>query len=94
MAPRRTPRVPVPIPPSRPQRSPLVRLQLIIFDLAQRVEPEPVVCAALVLVLTMTGVYFGTTCVWWWHNESPAVAAVGEYMCLLTISSMFATVSA
>lgn len=26
-------------------------------------------------------------------NESPAVAAVGAYMCLLTISSMFATVS-
>ncbi|PIL24241.1 transcription factor [Ganoderma sinense ZZ0214-1] len=46
---------------------------------------------ALTVVLTITGVYFGTTCVWWWNNESPAVAAVGAYMCLLTISSMFAT---
>ncbi|TBU49146.1 DHHC palmitoyltransferase-domain-containing protein [Dichomitus squalens] len=46
---------------------------------------------ALTLVLTIAGVYFGTTCVWWWNNESPAVAAVGAYMCLLTISSMFAT---
>ncbi|TFK92293.1 hypothetical protein K466DRAFT_595340 [Polyporus arcularius HHB13444] len=47
--------------------------------------------ASLTLVLTISGIYFGTTCVWWWQNESPAVAAVGAYMCLLTISSMFAT---
>ncbi|KAL7283614.1 hypothetical protein ACG7TL_003049 [Trametes sanguinea] len=48
--------------------------------------------ASLVVVLGITGIWFGTTCVWWWLNESPAVAAVGAYMCLLTISSMFATV--
>ena len=48
--------------------------------------------ASLVVVLGITGVWFSTTCVWWWLNESPAVAAVGAYMCLLTISSMFATV--
>ncbi|KAI0333522.1 hypothetical protein GY45DRAFT_1244428 [Cubamyces sp. BRFM 1775] len=47
--------------------------------------------ASLTVVLGITGVWFGTTCVWWWVNESPAVAAVGAYMCLLTISSMFAT---
>ncbi|EMD38453.1 hypothetical protein CERSUDRAFT_105050 [Gelatoporia subvermispora B] len=47
--------------------------------------------ASLCLVLGITGVWFGTTCVWWWLNESPAVAAVGAYMCLLTISSMLAT---
>ncbi|KAI0707632.1 DHHC palmitoyltransferase-domain-containing protein [Earliella scabrosa] len=47
--------------------------------------------ASLAAVLTIGGVYFGTTCVWWWENESPAVAAVGAYMCMLTISSMFAT---
>ncbi|OCH94929.1 hypothetical protein OBBRIDRAFT_788668 [Obba rivulosa] len=47
--------------------------------------------ASLCLVLSITGVWFGTTCVWWWLNESPAVAAVGAYMCLLTISSMLAT---
>ncbi|KAI9057937.1 hypothetical protein FKP32DRAFT_1582950 [Trametes sanguinea] len=47
--------------------------------------------ASLIVVLGITGVWFGTTCVWWWLNESPAVAAVGAYMCLLTISSMFAT---
>ncbi|CDO73556.1 hypothetical protein BN946_scf185014.g26 [Trametes cinnabarina] len=47
--------------------------------------------ASLTVVLGITGVWFGTTCVWWWLNESPAVAAVGAYMCLLTISSMFAT---
>jgi len=29
--------------------------------------------------------------VWWWLHESPAVAVVGAYMCLLTISSMFVT---
>ena len=50
--------------------------------------------ASLILVLVVSGLYFGTTCVWWWTNESPAVAAVGAYMCLLTISSMLATVSA
>ena len=49
--------------------------------------------ASLTVVLGITGVYFGTTCVWWWLNESPAVAAVGAYMCLLSISSMCATVS-
>ncbi|KAH9945871.1 DHHC palmitoyltransferase-domain-containing protein [Epithele typhae] len=43
------------------------------------------------LLVIVAGVYFGTTCVWWWTNESPAVAAVGAYMCLLTISSMLAT---
>lgn len=48
---------------------------------------------SLTLVLGLSGVWFGTTCVWWWLNESPAVAAVGAYMCLLTISSMGATVS-
>ncbi|CCM00022.1 uncharacterized protein FIBRA_02048 [Fibroporia radiculosa] len=47
--------------------------------------------ASLVVVLGITGVWFGTTCVWWWKHESPVVAAVGAYMCLLTISSMFAT---
>ncbi|KAI0082838.1 hypothetical protein K474DRAFT_1585216 [Panus rudis PR-1116 ss-1] len=47
--------------------------------------------ASLTIVLGITGVYFGTTCVWWWLNESPAVAAVGAYMCLLSISSMCAT---
>ncbi|OBZ69219.1 putative palmitoyltransferase ZDHHC14 [Grifola frondosa] len=47
--------------------------------------------ASLMVVLGITGVWFGTTCVWWWLNESPAVAAVGAYMCLLTISSMLAT---
>lgn len=47
--------------------------------------------ASLTVVLGITGVWFSTTCVWWWLNESPAVAGVGAYMCLLTISSMFAT---
>ncbi|KAK7693746.1 hypothetical protein QCA50_003318 [Cerrena zonata] len=47
--------------------------------------------ASLTVVIGITGVFFGTTCVWWWSNESPAVAAVGAYMCLLTISSMCAT---
>lgn len=49
---------------------------------------------SVMLTLGISGVWFGTTCVWWWLNESPAVAAVGAYMCLLTISSMAATVSA
>jgi len=47
---------------------------------------------SLSLVFGIAGVWFGTTCVWWWQKESPAVAAVGIYMCLLTITSMFATV--
>ncbi|KAI0054010.1 hypothetical protein FA95DRAFT_1551803 [Auriscalpium vulgare] len=44
------------------------------------------------LVLGISGVWFGTTCVWWWHNESPAVAIVGAYLCLLTISLQLSTV--
>jgi hypothetical protein len=49
--------------------------------------------ASLTLTLGIAGTWFATTCVWWWHNESPAVAAVGAYMCLLTVASMLATVS-
>lgn len=48
--------------------------------------------ATLTLLLVISGIWFGTTCVWWWTNESPAVAAIGAYLCLLTISSMLATV--
>ncbi|TFK42307.1 DHHC palmitoyltransferase-domain-containing protein [Crucibulum laeve] len=47
--------------------------------------------ASFGLVLGLSGVWFGTTCVWWWHNLSPAVACVGAYLALLTISSMLAT---
>ncbi|PPQ91424.1 hypothetical protein CVT25_014312 [Psilocybe cyanescens] len=47
--------------------------------------------AAFGTLLTIAGIWFGTTAVWWWHNESPAVAAVGVYMALLTISTMLAT---
>ncbi|KAI0318936.1 DHHC palmitoyltransferase-domain-containing protein [Amylostereum chailletii] len=46
---------------------------------------------SLVLLLGISGVWFGTTCVWWWHNKSPAVAAVGIYMTLLCISLFFTT---
>jgi len=48
--------------------------------------------ASLALVFGIAGVWMGTTSVWWWHNKSPAVAAVGVYMCLLTISLMLSTV--
>ncbi|KAF8660617.1 hypothetical protein AX16_001596 [Volvariella volvacea WC 439] len=47
--------------------------------------------ASFTLLLTIAGIWFGTTCVWWWQNESIAVAIVGVYMSLLTISSMLAT---
>ena len=50
--------------------------------------------ASLAVVIAITATWFSTTCVWWWQNESPAVAAVGAYMCLLTVSCMLATVSA
>jgi len=43
------------------------------------------------VVLAIAGVYFGTTAVWWWENESIAVPIVAAYMTLLTISSMLAT---
>lgn len=46
---------------------------------------------SLAVLFGISGVWFGTTCVWWWHNKSPAVAAVGAYMCLLTISLMLST---
>jgi len=48
--------------------------------------------ASFSLVLIIAGVWFGTTAVWWWRNESPAVAVVGAYLSLLTISTMLATV--
>lgn len=49
--------------------------------------------ASLTVVFAVVGVYFGTTAVWWWRNESIAVPIVAAYMTLLTISSMLATVS-
>ena len=49
--------------------------------------------ASLAVVIAISAAWFSTTCVWWWHYQSPAVAAVGAYMCLLTISCMLATVS-
>jgi palmitoyltransferase ZDHHC9/14/18 len=48
--------------------------------------------ASFSLVLIIAGVWFGTTAVWWWQNKSPAVAAVGAYLSLLTISTMLTTV--
>ena len=48
--------------------------------------------ASLIVVFAIAGVYFGTTAVWWWKNESIAIPIVAVYMTLLTISSMLATV--
>ncbi|KAI5124516.1 hypothetical protein M0805_003040 [Coniferiporia weirii] len=50
----------------------------------------PFVCS-VILLLGITGTWSGTTAVWWWKNESPAVAIVGGYMCLLTLANMMAT---
>lgn len=51
----------------------------------------------LLIVLGITGSWFGTTCVWWWreHGSSAgkAVSIVGAYACLLVISNMLVTVS-
>ena len=47
---------------------------------------------SLTLVFSIAGVWLGTTCVWWWHNKSPAVAIAGAYMSLLTVSLMLSTV--
>jgi len=46
---------------------------------------------SLTLVFGIAGVWLGTTSIWWWQNQSPAVAVVGAYMCLLTISLMLST---
>jgi hypothetical protein len=45
------------------------------------------------VLCAITGLWFGTTAVWWSRNESPAVAAIGAYLCLIAITSMFVTVS-
>lgn len=47
--------------------------------------------ASFSLVLIIAGVWFGTTAVWWWKNKSPAVAIIGAYLALLTISTMLTT---
>ncbi|KAF7305047.1 hypothetical protein MKEN_01219700 [Mycena kentingensis (nom. inval.)] len=46
---------------------------------------------SFLLLLTISGTWFGTTAVWWWHNISPAVSIICGYMALITISSMLAT---
>ncbi|KAL5533051.1 ERF2 [Sanghuangporus sanghuang] len=50
----------------------------------------PFVCS-LALVFGLTGVWSGVTAVWWWKNESPAVAIIGAYLCLITIANMMGT---
>lgn len=52
----------------------------------------PFLCS-VVIVFGLAGTWSGTTAVWWWKNESPAVAIIGAYMCLLSIANMAATVS-
>lgn len=47
--------------------------------------------ASLIVALGIAGAWSGTTAVWWWHNETPAVPLVGAYLCLVTISNMLAT---
>lgn len=51
----------------------------------------PFICTLIVL-LGVSGTWLGTTAVWWWKNESPAVTIIGAYLCLLTLSNMLATV--
>nr|GAT53294.1 predicted protein [Mycena chlorophos] len=46
---------------------------------------------SFILLLGVSGTWFGTTAVWWWHNISPAVSIICGYMALLTISSMLTT---
>lgn len=48
---------------------------------------------ALILLLGVAGTWFGTTCVFWWHRGGggQAIAAIGAYLCLLTLSSMLMT---
>ncbi|KAJ7271926.1 DHHC palmitoyltransferase-domain-containing protein [Mycena haematopus] len=46
--------------------------------------------ASLTVLLTITGVWFGTTAVWWWKHRSPAVAVICAYMALITLSSLLA----
>ncbi|KAL0946727.1 hypothetical protein HGRIS_012907 [Hohenbuehelia grisea] len=44
--------------------------------------------ASFSVVLSISGVWLGTTCVYWWQHESPALAAVGLYVVLIIISTM------
>jgi palmitoyltransferase ZDHHC9/14/18 len=52
--------------------------------------------ATSILVLGLTGVWFGTTAVFWWHHSPGGIAitVIGAYLALLTITNMFVTVSA
>lgn len=52
--------------------------------------PYPFVFSVL-LVLGTAGAWIGTTCVWWWKHESPALAAVGAWLVLLAVVSMART---
>ncbi|KIY43435.1 zf-DHHC-domain-containing protein [Fistulina hepatica ATCC 64428] len=45
----------------------------------------------LTVFFSIAGFWFGTTCPWWWHHKSPAVAAVGAYLALVTAGCMFYT---
>ncbi|KAJ1309602.1 hypothetical protein OPQ81_006375 [Rhizoctonia solani] len=52
--------------------------------------PYPFVFSVL-LVLGTAGSWMGTTCVWWWKNVSPGLAAAGAWLVLLVVVSMAKT---
>lgn len=50
---------------------------------------------SLTLVLGISGVWFATTCVYWWRREGPGgkvMVILAAYLAALVISSMFVTV--
>jgi palmitoyltransferase ZDHHC9/14/18 len=50
---------------------------------------------SLTLMLGLAGLWFATTCVFWWRREGPGgkvVVILGGYLAALVISSMLTTV--
>ncbi|KAF5386790.1 hypothetical protein D9615_001602 [Tricholomella constricta] len=49
--------------------------------------------ASLCLVFGLAGLWFSTTCVFWWHHSagSKAIVIIGAYLAALVLSTMFAT---
>ncbi|KZV86937.1 zf-DHHC-domain-containing protein [Exidia glandulosa HHB12029] len=54
-------------------------------------DPPYAFLGTLFVYCFFAGWWMGTTCVYWWHNISPALAIIGAYMCLLTLASLLAS---
>lgn len=62
------------------------RLVILFGGHGVYVKGKPLSILIFLIICTVSGLYFGFTAPWIWHNISPAIVAVVIYLFLLTVS--------